>query len=88
MKNFIFKSSAADLQKMFQYIETKLDILNKNILYVTHVVDKIGIDLHQLKVNENLQKQVDEYFEDDPFGSAFNASQKANRNDKDNSESA
>ncbi len=37
MKNFIFKSTDADLQKMFQYLET----IRKNILYITHQVDYI-----------------------------------------------
>ena len=35
MKNFIFKSTDADLQKMFQSIET----IQKNVLYMTHRVD-------------------------------------------------
>ncbi len=64
MKNFIFKSADADLQKMFQYIETKLDIINKNILYITHQVDKqIGI-LNNIRNDQGLQKQVDEYFDE------------------------
>ncbi len=58
MKNFIFKSNDSDLQKIIQLIETKLDILNKNTLYVTHAVDKCLSTLHEIK----LQKQVDEYF--------------------------
>ncbi len=61
MKNFIFKSTGADLQKMFQYLETA----QKNILYLTYQVDKL---LKIARVNETdkgLQQQVDEYFEDD-----------------------
>ncbi len=60
MKNFIFKSTEADLQKMFQYLETA----QKNILYLTFQVDKI---LKIARVNETdkgLQQQVDEYFEE------------------------
>ncbi len=65
MKNFIFKSSNPDLQKMFQYIETKLDIQNKNILYITHQVDFIRRETIKIVRDKALQKQVDEYFEDD-----------------------
>ncbi len=61
MKNFIFKSNDSDLQKMFQYIET----IQKNILYVTYRVDKILKMLDQQTINSNLQKQVDDYFEED-----------------------
>ncbi len=65
MNKFLFKSVDTDLKKLFQLIETKLEILNKNILYVTHVCDKIGIDLKKFTVNKDLQQQVDKYFEDD-----------------------
>ncbi len=43
----------------------KLDIINKNILYLTHEVDKCVAMLRRMEVNANLQKQVDEYFEED-----------------------
>ncbi len=65
MKNFIFKSSDADLQKIVSIMIAKLELLNKNVLYVTYQVDKI------LKIEQNemtdkgLQKQVDEYFKAD-----------------------
>ncbi len=61
MKNFIFKSTEADLQKMFQYLETA----QKNILYLTFQVDKILKILRQDKVNVALQQQVDKYFDED-----------------------
>ncbi len=51
---------------MFQQIETWFDILNKNELYVSHQVDKILRTVKLLETSSNLQKQVDEYFEDDP----------------------
>jgi len=60
MKNFIFKSTEADLQKMFQYLETS----QKNILYLTFQTDKILKILRELDTNNGLQKQVDQYFED------------------------
>jgi hypothetical protein len=37
MKNFIFKSTEADLQKMFQSIET----IQKNVLYITYRIDML-----------------------------------------------
>ncbi len=61
MKNFIFKSTETDLQKMFQYLETA----SKNILYLTYQTDKILKILRSQEADKGLQKQVDEYFEDD-----------------------
>ncbi len=64
MKNFIFKSTGADLQKMFQLFETKLDVCSANILYITHQIDFVRKKLIELVNDKSLQKQVDEYFED------------------------
>ncbi len=61
MKNFIFKSNDSDLQKMFQQIVT----IQKNVLYVTHVVDRIAIKVNELCINRDLQTQVDQYFDKD-----------------------
>ncbi len=61
MKNFIFKSTDADLQKMFQYLETA----QKNIVYLTYQTDKILKLLRQDETNKGLQQQVDKYFEND-----------------------
>ncbi len=44
---------------------SKIEILNKNILYLTHTVDKCLVLLKDLTHDVDLQKQVDEYFEDD-----------------------
>ncbi len=60
MKNFIFKSTEADLQKMFQYLET----LQKNVLYITHQTDKCLKILRAMETDDGIQAQVDEYFED------------------------
>ncbi len=59
MKNFIFKSTDADLQKMFQSIET----IQKNVLYLTYQVDFIRKWCNSQEVDKGLQSQVDEYFE-------------------------
>ncbi len=61
MKNFIFKSNESDLQKMFSILEN----LQKNIVYITYKVDSIIKTVRLLEVSSNLQKQVDEYFDDD-----------------------
>ncbi len=60
MKNFIFKSTDADLQKIFQFLETN----QKNVLYLTYRIDTILKKVTSLDNSLGLQKQVDEYFED------------------------
>ncbi len=72
MTKFIFKSNASDLQKISQSIET----LQKNVLYITYRVDTLLKEMKTLTTDKGLQKQVDEYFEQDPFGSAFAESTK------------
>ncbi len=42
---------------------SKLDILNKNILYITHMEDKILKLLKKIVIQEDLQDQADEYFD-------------------------
>ncbi len=61
MKNFIFKSTDADLQKMFSI----LDNLQKNVVYITYRTDEILKLVRSMKTDSGLQKQVDSYFEDD-----------------------
>ncbi len=61
MKNFIFKSADADLQKMFQLLET----IQKNGLYCTYRIDSILKNFEVLVRDHKLQKQVDEYFSED-----------------------
>ncbi len=61
MKNFIFKSTNADLQKMFQSIET----IQKNVLYLTYRMDMLIKRYDKVETDKGLQKQVDDYFEDD-----------------------
>ncbi len=61
MKNFIFKSSDPDLQKMFQFLETN----QKNVLYLTYRIDSILKKVTSLENSLGLQKQVDDYFDKD-----------------------
>ncbi len=44
-------------------IQLKLDILNKNILYITHTQDKILKLVKELTHDHDLQDTVDKYFE-------------------------
>ncbi len=60
MNKFLFKSTDADLQKIFQYLET----LQKNNLYLTYRIDAVLKIVRGLETSSGLQKQVDEYFED------------------------
>ncbi len=60
MKNFIFKSADADLQKLFQLQVT----IQKNVLYVTHQVDMIIRQLKEFKHDKDLQTTVDKYFDE------------------------
>ncbi len=61
MKNFIFKSTAADLQKMFSILET----LQKNMVYATYRIDAILKVVNRMDTDKSLQKQVDQYFDED-----------------------
>ncbi len=61
MNKFLFKSTNADLQKLLQSIET----IQKNILYLTYQSDRSLKLMTELSTDKGLQKQVDEYFEDD-----------------------
>ncbi len=44
---------------------SKLDIINKNILYITHMQDKIYKVVNGLSTDLQLQEQVDKYFDKD-----------------------
>ncbi len=58
-------SPKTDFSSKLQLINVRLDILNKNILYVTHECDKIYKLLKSLSVDQHLQNTVDKYFEKD-----------------------
>ncbi len=61
MTKFIFKSNSSDLQKIIAINET----IQKNVLYLTYQVDWIRKYCNQQQVDKGLQKQVDEYFQDE-----------------------
>ncbi len=79
MKKFIFKSNEADLQKLYSTLET----IQKNVLYLTYRMDLVLKKVNTLANDSNLQTQVDEYFEKDPFGSSFRTANKIADDDKD-----
>ncbi len=61
MKNFIFKSNASDLQKMFSILEN----LQKNMVYSTYKLDAILKIVKAQETDDKLQSQVDKYFDND-----------------------
>ncbi len=63
MKFDFSKSNNSDFRNKLQL--NKLDLINGNVLYLTHEIDQIKKVVTELKNNQNLQKQVDDYFEDD-----------------------
>ncbi len=60
MKNFIFKSTAADLQKMFQSIET----IQKNVLYLTYRMDMLIKRYDKIEIDKAIVKQADDFYQD------------------------
>ncbi len=59
--NLKFKSREPDLK--FN-IQSQFRILNQNVLYLTRNVDDIKRILTRMNINQNLQTQVNDYFED------------------------
>ncbi len=78
MKNFIFKSNASDLQKMFSILEN----LQKNIVYSTYKMDAILKIVKKMETDTGLQKQVDEYFSKDEEASFSETSPQTDTEDK------
>ena len=62
MKNFIFKSTETDLQKMFSILDT----IQKNVLYLTHQTDKCLKIIRSMEIDDNAQKQVDDFYQTSP----------------------
>ncbi len=64
MKNFIFKSVDTDLQKIVTIIGSELNLLQKNVLYITYRIDSVLKLVKEQATDKGLQQQVDEYFEE------------------------
>ncbi len=65
--NLKFKSSEPDLK--FN-IQSQLRVINQNILYITRELDKLNRITLGIKSSLGLQKQVDEYFDENPEDSS------------------
>ncbi len=65
MLNFKNISPSADFYSKLAILERKLDIISKNVLYITHMQDKIMKLVNKMLVDKNLQNTVDEFFERD-----------------------
>ncbi len=76
MNKFLFKSSDPDLSKILSILET----LQKNTLYLTYRIDTILKTVTKLATDTNLQKQVDEYFEE---GAEVGLEDTRNKDDRD-----
>ncbi len=63
MKKLFFKSTDADLQKLFQLIDT----INKNVLYLTYQVDFIRKQISKADADKALQKQVSDFYDGHPI---------------------
>ncbi len=59
MNKFLFKSTDADFQKLYQL----LVIIQKNVLYSTHQMDFLRKTMLELKHDKDLQSTVDKYFD-------------------------
>ncbi len=64
MKFDFSKSIETDFRNKLQSFEVRQNIQGKNILYITYQIDKILKIIDSFKIDTGLQKQVDEYFED------------------------
>ncbi len=60
MNKFLFKSTDADFQKLFQLLE----MIQKNVLYMTYRTDSVLKILNKTVIDKDLQSQVDEYFDE------------------------
>ncbi len=56
---FMNLSPNADFYSKFQ---SQMTVMNQNILYITHEVDKIKKLLNTILVEDNAQKQVDDFY--------------------------
>ncbi len=59
---FMNLSPDADFYSKFQ---SQLTVISGNVLYTTHQIDKILKIINKLDVDKGLQKQVDQYFDED-----------------------
>ncbi len=58
-------SPIADFCSKIKALEAKLEVLNSNVLYITHESDKILKLVKTLTIDKDLQTTVDKYFDED-----------------------
>ncbi len=46
----------------YSKLQSKVDILMKNVLYITHQVDLINKTIRSLQTDIGIQKQVDDFY--------------------------
>ncbi len=61
MNNLFLKSSDADFQKINQQIK----VIHKNVLYLTYQVDFIRKKILSMEVDKSIQKQADDFYEEE-----------------------
>ncbi len=64
MLNFKNISPSADFYSKLDKLSKDLIIISGNVLYITHEIDKVKKIVTRMDLNQNLQKQVDEFFEE------------------------
>ncbi len=77
MNNFIFKSASRLIKNSPITLESlygQLDLVLKEQRHQRSDLHELSLKIQRLMIDKHLQTQVDEYFEKDPFGSAFKES--------------
>ncbi len=72
MKFNFSKSTDADLQNKLQ---SSLDIMISNVLYVTHEIDHVKKIVTEIRNSLKLQTQVDDFYETSPQTDSENKSE-------------
>ncbi len=72
MKFDFSKSTDADLQNKLQ---SSLDIMISNVLYVTHEIDHVKKIVTEIRNSLKLQTQVDDFYETSPQTDSENKSE-------------
>ncbi len=55
------KTKSIETDLPFSNHEPFLDLMNQNILYITHTIDKVLVILKTMQIDDDLQKQVTDF---------------------------
>ncbi len=58
------KPKSVDTDFSFSDMTNYLDLMNKNILYLTHTMDKCLVVLKELELNKRMQRQISEFYDE------------------------